>query len=248
MTETLQQHITDLAHPDKNVRSAAAVALGRVGGREACAALLAVVGQDADFYVREDITWALVRIGAEAVEPLIAMLADADENVRHHAAHTLSKIGDPRAVKPLAGVLHDRSAAVVSKAIFTLGTLVGEEIVPMLVPLLGHPDTDVQNTLITALERIGRPALPHLIPALKDENPQVRELAADAIGMIRQPENVPYLTPLLGDDDWRVRFATLTALGHIGGAQAKAAILAMPPDADKRVAQLGAKMIRRMGA
>jgi hypothetical protein len=35
-----------------------------------------------------------------------------------------------------------------------------------------------------------------------------------------------------------VRFAAVTALWHIGGAAAKAALREMPPDADERVREL----------
>ncbi len=48
---------------------------------------------------------ALVEIGPAAVEPLIATLADADADVRRQAAQTLGKLGDPRAVEPLLGLL-----------------------------------------------------------------------------------------------------------------------------------------------
>src|SRR5690606_28987247 len=98
MTEYVKIMLEQLVHPDKNLRGPAALALGGASVADALDGLLARVGHEPDFYVREDITWALVRMGDQAIAPLIALLADENAAVRHHAAHTLGKINDGRAV------------------------------------------------------------------------------------------------------------------------------------------------------
>ena len=51
---------------------------------------------------------ALAKIGDQrAVEPLILVINDTDENVRYVAAEALGKIGNPRAVEPLIAALND---------------------------------------------------------------------------------------------------------------------------------------------
>src|SRR3982751_3597376 len=73
VSETLKTLMEQLHHPDKNVRSPAVLKLGDLRETEALSALLNTVGTEPDFYVREDITWALVRIGDAAVLPLITL-------------------------------------------------------------------------------------------------------------------------------------------------------------------------------
>ena len=54
----------------------------------------------------------LVEIGAPAVEPLIEMLKDGNNNIRSAAAETLGKIGDERAVEPLEALRDDENTFV----------------------------------------------------------------------------------------------------------------------------------------
>ena len=49
-----------------------------------------------------------MKIGAPAVEPLIAALRDKDWHVREGAAEALGWIKDPSAVEPLIGALKDK--------------------------------------------------------------------------------------------------------------------------------------------
>ena len=74
MNETTTTLIEELHHPDKNVRGKAALSLGKLGDIALLDTLLHALGTEPDLYVREDITWALVRIGGEALEPLIDLL------------------------------------------------------------------------------------------------------------------------------------------------------------------------------
>src|SRR5690349_5854038 len=97
MNETLQTLTEALHHPDKSVRGKAAVSIGNLGDSEALNVLLDTMGKESDLFVREDITWALVRMGDPAVQPLIEYLGDENPEARHHAAHTLGKIADARA-------------------------------------------------------------------------------------------------------------------------------------------------------
>lgn len=240
---TLLEH---LRHPDKSIRGQAAVALGGLDGDDVLRALLGVVGEEPDFFVREDVTWALVRQGDAAVDPLIVLLRDPDPAVRHHAAHTLSKIGDPRAAPALVAALDDAVPSVVAKVAFTLGVLNSRDAIPRLVALFAHPDRDVQTQVQTALERFGADAVPAVTGVLHDPNPQVREQAADTLGVIGTRESVGALIPLLSDAVWQVRFAAVTALAHLGGAAVRAAVQPLANDPDMRVRQLAVRAAQRI--
>ncbi|MBA7554827.1 hypothetical protein ES705_47463 [subsurface metagenome] len=70
---------------------------------------------------------ALTDIGEPAVEPLIAVLKDSDENVRNLAIVSLGDIGDARAVEPLIHALKDSSKKVRSFAAKALKKIGGEK-------------------------------------------------------------------------------------------------------------------------
>ena len=62
--------------------------------------------------------------------------------------------------------------------------------------------------MLEALGEIDRPeAVPALIATLKDENPVVRNTAAEALGKIGASESVPALLELIKDGDRRVQEA-----------------------------------------
>ncbi len=245
MIETLQVLVERVRNPDKNIRGPAVIALGNLG-MPALDTLLSLVGTEPDFYVREDITWALVRLGEAAFTPLVDLLGHADAAVRHHAAHTLGKIGDRRATDALIAALDDPEPVVISKVAFTLSLFEDERAVSGLVHLLGHPDPEVQSTVVTALERFGASALPAVIGAMTDPHPQVRELAVDVLGAIGDREAVLALVAALRDSHWTVRFAAATSLSLTGSPRAKDELAILHDDPDKRVRQLAAQLTKRM--
>ncbi len=77
-----------------------------------------------------------------------------------------------------------------------------------------------QDTAADALGRIGVDAVPRLIEALNDRDPQVRAYSARAlavVGPLAAPA-VPHLQRLLKDSDEDVRRNAARALGQIGAA------------------------------
>jgi hypothetical protein len=98
-----------------------------------------------------------------------------------------------------------------------------EQTAPPLQPLPILRDWGVRETATDALARIGPAAVPALIHALRDPNPDVRNHAAQAIARMGPPAKaaVPELIIALQDSDWNVRRSAARALGQIGeGAQA----------------------------
>src|SRR3982751_5157779 len=93
--------IEELHHPDKNVRGQAAVSLGKLDDAGMVDTLVQALITEPDMYVREDITWALVRIKDPALQPLINLLDDPNPNTRHLATHVLGKMGGEAVVDPL---------------------------------------------------------------------------------------------------------------------------------------------------
>ncbi len=87
-------------------------------------------------------------------------------------------------------------------------------IIPALVGALKHGDYTFQ----VALRKMGAPAVPALVEALKDERWVARKGAANVLGMLgrRATESAPALLEALKDERREVRAAAARALGGIG--------------------------------
>ena len=79
-------------------------------------------------------------------------------------------------------------------------------------------DWTMREAAAVALGRIGEPAVPALVDALRSHDPEMRLQAADTLARIGPgaSQAVPSLTELLEDEDIRVRKAAARALGQIG--------------------------------
>src|SRR5262245_40276212 len=138
MKDPFEVWIDQLQHSDRNVRGRAALELGTLGDARAVGALIRALGAESNPFVSDNITRPLACMPEAAVEPLIRMLRDPDPRARFHAAHTFSKIMDPRAVDPLIDRLGDDDIAVVTKAAFALGRIGDERAIPPLAALVSH--------------------------------------------------------------------------------------------------------------
>jgi hypothetical protein len=85
-------------------------------------------------------------------------------------------------------------------------------------------DWTMREAAAVALSRIGEPAVPALVEALKSPDPNIRQQAADTLARIgpAAANAVPALTGLLEDPDPRVKKSAVRALGQIGPAAATA--------------------------
>ena len=99
------------------------------------------------------------------------------------------------------------------------------QIAPLIEKLTDN-DFQLHHDAADAIVKIGSPAVPALIEALKDENRQVRWRAASALGEIGPEASpaVPSLIDTLQDEDGYVRRIAAYALGKIGSA----AVTAVP--------------------
>ena len=98
----------------------------------------------------------------------------------------------------------------------------------------------------SALYAMGRSAdvrwIPHLLPFLKSDIPELRMEAARALGELEAKAAVDPMIRMLDDErDMEVRFAILEALGQIGGDKAKQA-LEMAADSENEAEAEAAEM------
>ncbi|MFD1722092.1 HEAT repeat domain-containing protein [Amnibacterium endophyticum] len=147
-----------------SARLSAAMDAGATRDPAAIDVLVERCGIEPDFFVRDMLTWALLRQRADDVVPrLVEELASPFPQARSQALHTLSKIGDARAWPALTGaLLHDEEDAVARAAWRAAVTLVpeGEEaaLADDLATELGLRDRDSRQSLSRALVALGEPA------------------------------------------------------------------------------------------
>ena len=149
---------------------------------------------ETDFYVREMLTWALVRHPASIAVPLVIDQTRSQlPQARSQALHTLSKIGDPlgwEAITP--ALLLDADDDVARTAWRAAVVLVPEqregELATTLSALLGRGGRDSKLSLTRALAELGDAAWPALNEASTHPNLDVRIHAAATARIIDDPD------------------------------------------------------------
>jgi HEAT repeat protein len=248
MTDTapLADLIAQLADLDKNARLRAVMALGQGADVAALPALLERLRAEPDFFVRDNLSWAIARCGETAVLPLIALLNDAEPGVRYQAAHALSKLGDPRAIVALMARLHDDDHDVLQKAIYALGRLRAEPALPLLAAQIGAGTREHRTTRNEALEAFGVIAVPHVEMMLTHDDVLVRVETTEVLGAIGGDAAAPALARAATDHAWEVRFAALNALRGATHPTARAAMHASMTDAHAHVRALATRLLQEM--
>ncbi|MBN9176995.1 MAG: HEAT repeat domain-containing protein [Microbacterium sp.] len=128
--------------------------------------LVARCAIEPDFYVRDMLTWALIRHDrAEVTRRVLTELASNVPQARSQALHTLSKIADPDTWPAItAELLHDENDDVARTAWRAAAGLVpeGQEVplAEILATQFGRGDRDVQLSLSRAFADIGPAAAP----------------------------------------------------------------------------------------
>jgi HEAT repeat protein len=185
-------------------------------------------------------------IGEPAVFPLIRVLAERDPDDCRAAAEALGRIGDPRAVEPLIGVVRESGWGFIGSTAAEALSRMGSEGAEQLLGLLADPSTDVRLTAVRALGGLGDPqAVEPLHRALSDADRDVRQAAAVALGKlggaavgalidalqdkavaahaiqalaaIGDVRALPPLIAALRDESYGVRVAAVDAIGSFGG-------------------------------
>jgi HEAT repeat protein len=174
----------------ESVRRKAALALGRMGPRAdiAIPALVDLLGFDTSEAVRDVAAESLAGIGAVAVSPLTALLADHDPSVRWRAAMALGllrRLATPAAAA-LSAATTDASPTVRIQSLEALWQITGEAetILPTLLKTLTEVDRQIRIRAFRLLVQLGpqaRPAAEPLRALLKDDRPYVRQVARKAL-------------------------------------------------------------------
>jgi HEAT repeat protein len=139
--------------------------------------------------------WAAEILGwlnaASAAAVLGEALSDISPEVRAKAAGALGKIKDDRAVNMLLELLvSDPVPFVRVKASQALGLIGHPAVIDYLINILKDPEWWVRVRAVEALEKLGDKAVAALLPALEDEDLEVRRRAAMALERIGYVEKI----------------------------------------------------------
>lgn len=128
----------------------------------------------------------------DKIGEIISALKNADVQVQRRAAGALGLLGDRRAVEPLIEALKNPDEGVRAEAAWALGKIADAKAV--------GPLTDVLKN--------------------KNETPQVRREAIEALGILKDVRSVEALIQALSDPTPGVRARAASALGLIGDKRA----------------------------
>lgn len=219
-TETpLQEALRAALSPDLMVRQRGALALGTLADDSVAGELVALLVSEADPFVRETLTWAVVRRAPATVPHLLAALAGEDDS-RAQVLHALSKIQDPQSVQHALPLVHDPHPLVAAKAWWMVGRTAVPGTAPVLLELLGVPrDEEQRHALTRALAQMGEVAVPGLAQALGAADPEVRRHAAEVLVAVGDPA-VGALDALLAAAEGEDRELAVLALEALGPLRA----------------------------
>lgn len=197
--------LANLKSPNAKTRQEAAGALGKSRRREAIAPLSALV-HDPEVKVRIEVVRALRELrDVTAVPALVTALGDGEPRIREEAVGTLVEIYAET----------DRKGPI-GRFVSAFSDEFDRSSVP--------PYTRVDPSVHQGLAR-----------ALRDENGDIREMAAFALGILDGRSALRDLTTALQDPDPEVRGAAATAIGKLGTAEDGQALIALLGDENYQV-------------
>jgi HEAT repeat protein len=148
---------------------------------------------------------------------LLAALLRPDRDVRWWAVCALGHLPGAEATAALARLAADEDADVRAAVLHGLGQRAAVEAVTPLLFALDDPSEYLARLATDALARIGAPAVPGLIQALRqDAQARVRGNAARALAAIADPASIPALMAALEDESALVRHWADAGLERLG--------------------------------
>lgn len=172
-----------LASPDQSVRLKAALAAGTYPRLDFIEVLIRQCSFESDFFVRDTLSWALLRNDQDAVvRQLIPELQSENLQAKTQALHTLTKIGNKNNYSLITKeMLLDSDDFVASTSWRAASVLVPDEeklaLVEILITQLARGDSDVQFALTRFMCAIGEASVESLIKAAQSSDEAVRHHA-----------------------------------------------------------------------
>ena len=190
---------------------------------------------------------ALPRIAdASFVDDLLQRFIVLPDVVRMYAQDTLNEMRDlvePALMKRLQTVALPRALA---RWIELAGALGLPGALDRAALLSDHSDAGVRGAVARALRKIpSQHSADVLALLLRDEEAEVRALAAHSLGELASPAAIPALVEAAHDRSWVVRYRAMLAIAQLG-EQGRTAVRALRSDSDRYVVDM-ATLIAGLG-
>jgi len=203
-----------LGDPSWRVRKEAVELLVRSApDRDTLEALLQLLRSEDNAGLRNSAAEAVIRLGGAAAEPLIAMVSDADADVRKLIIDVMGAIGDRVFVPALVKALDDAEVNVASAAAEQLGVIGDDSAVQELSrAIIDRTEVLFRFSALGALGLIAKPAaLPDKIKMLANDD-ILRKAVFDCIGNVSDESSFQILFDGLSCRQRSCRSAAVKAL------------------------------------
>lgn len=175
----------------------------------------------------------LIKLEMRIAPYLLKRLSDEKSSQnRRHITFLLGQMGKP-ILDLLRKSLTDDRWFVVRNTVIVLGDMRQEAAIPILEPILRHPDQRVKRALIRALTMIGGSnAVPLLLKLVSDNDLSLRRPAILALGALKREEAISPLLKIVARSDifgreTDIKLDAIRALSMIGSAIAVPPLLAL---------------------
>lgn len=233
-----------LKHEHEAVRESAARGLGRIGGERAVEPLIEAL-KDTSYQVCESAARALEWLGDErAIDGLIEVLNANCRNITvWNAERALAVIGGEKAVRALLNAPKVNPRNEYTDVLSLLHMFENEQAIEVVKQLLRDEDRDVRlNAAKTLASHNDKTAVGSLMIALKDEDPEIRNIAAAALHLVSKDGSIDSLK----DREHDIRDKIKVAVENVGGDCLISALLYVLRNKDPFVREDAAKALENI--
>lgn len=132
-------------------------------------------------------------------------------------------------------------------SVLLLGSEQDPNNIDILVKALSDRDKGVREQAAKALGDLGEPAVPRLTMLNNHTDWRVRYRAAEALGMIHEPDSISALLQFLGDEKDHVRYMAAKSLGKLRAIEAVEPLIRSLKDENEFVRKVAAESLGAIG-
>lgn len=189
----------------------------------------------------------LAPIKSEAlIEPLVDRLKRGDGPARKQTLEILAEIPSKKVLPVLVEHMGDEDRTIRRLAVRSLGKSGLSEAPALLARALDDPDPDVRWAASNGLARAK--ATDTLIQVLQKGTSEARQLAARALGIVKDPNTVRSLIQAAQDEETEVRQSAAKALAEIRTEEALPTLVRLSDDPDGEVRWMAVSGLGRLGS
>jgi len=260
---------TALKDGERMVRGDAIEALKDIG-TEAAAEALTVVLQDEDGFLRQKAILAIGAIGSEKYIEVLLLCLRGDSELRSYVAQALKQINPAKATLALKRILSSEDAQLRQTAVEVLKLMATNEAIELLLSAARDESSSVRKAVAYSLHSVfffsdinngedgdgvsnieatnRKLAVESLIAALRDEDAEVRAVAARSLTNYHDESAIPYLETALHEENKGVRANAARTLGFLGSKGSVAPLLRALTDEVSEVRAEAAAALGQLGS